>query len=147
MSNISYIDNMEEWKSEFVYYHEIKVRFSETDMFGHVNNTAAFIYFEEARIEYLKHKGFMQDWMNPRSEAVPVVADLQCDYLAQIYFDEKVKMYVKTNRIGTSSVDLHYMGMKEDGTVCFTGRGAMVQYSKRTGKSLPWTEDMKRALA
>ena len=68
MSRISYIDNMEEWASSFQFKHPVKVRFSETDMFGHVNNTVPFTYFEEARIEYFKSIGFMQNWLHEGRE-------------------------------------------------------------------------------
>lgn len=147
LSRISYIEDFDTWKNEFAFYHEVKVRFSETDMFGHVNNTVPFVYFEQARIEFFKHKGFMQDWVKPKNDTIPVVADLQCDYLAQIYFDENLKVYVKADSIGTTSVDLHYMGLREDGIVCFTGRGTMVQFSKKTGKGEPWTKEMRAKFA
>ncbi|MBU8879611.1 acyl-CoA thioesterase [Bacillus sp. FJAT-29790] len=143
MRKMSYIENFEVWKEEFEFYHPVKVRFSETDMFGHLNNTVPFTYFEEARIEYFKNKGFMQEWIKPNNETIPVVADLQCDFLQQVYFDEKIHVYVKANSIGTSSVDIHYMGKNENGAVCFTGRGTMVQISKKNGKGVPWTEEMK----
>ncbi|MGX2960787.1 acyl-CoA thioesterase [Peribacillus sp. JNUCC 23] len=145
MSRISYIDNMEEWASSFQFKHPVKVRFSETDMFGHVNNTVPFMYFEEARIEYFKSIGFMQNWVHNAREEIPVVADLQCDFLEQLFFDDEIDVHVKVARIGNSSVDLHYMGTKE-GKVCFTGRGTIVQISKKTGKSVVWTEEMKQKM-
>ncbi|WP_249365507.1 acyl-CoA thioesterase [Cytobacillus citreus] len=146
MSKISYIPDVAAWEKEFQFYHPIKVRFSETDMFGHVNNTVPFTYFELARIEYFKHLGFMQDWVKPENETIPVVADLQCDFLQQVFFDENIAVYVKANSIGRSSVDLHYMGKKEDGTICFTGRGTIVQISKKTGKGVIWSDEMKALL-
>ncbi|WP_066292667.1 acyl-CoA thioesterase [Bacillus sp. FJAT-29937] len=146
MSKISYINDFPAWEEGFEFFHPIKVRFSETDMFGHLNNTVPFTYFEVARIEFFKSIGFMQEWVNPKNETIPVVADLQCDFLKQAFFDEHLKIYVKAEAIGTSSVDLHYMGKKEDGSVCFTGRGTMVQISKKTGKGYPWTEEMKSLL-
>ncbi|MEK3890469.1 acyl-CoA thioesterase [Bacillus sp. FSL K6-3431] len=146
MKLITYIKDMASWKSEFTFFHEIKVRFSETDMFGHMNNTVPFVYFEEARIEYFKHLGFMDNWLNLDNDTIPVVADLQCDFHMQVYFGENLKVYVKSMKVGTTSVDLHYMGVKEDGSVCFTGRGRMVQYSKKNGKGEPWTREMKEKL-
>ncbi|MBY0124008.1 thioesterase family protein [Bacillus sp. S/N-304-OC-R1] len=146
MSRISYIEDLSVWEADFDFFHEVKVRFSETDMFGHLNNTVPFTYFEVARIEFFKSKGFMQEWVNPKNETIPVVADLQCDFLKQVFFDERIQIFVKAASIGTSSVDLHYMGKKEDGTVCFTGRGTMVQISKKTGKGVAWTEEMKKLL-
>lgn len=56
MSRISYIHDFNEWKKEFSFYQEVKVRFSETDMFGHLNNTVPFVYFEQARIAFSKKK-------------------------------------------------------------------------------------------
>ncbi|UXH44196.1 acyl-CoA thioesterase [Rossellomorea vietnamensis] len=146
MKHFTYIEDIETWQQEFSFSIHIKVRFSETDMFGHMNNTVPFTYFEEARIEYLKHIGFMQDWVKPEHDTIPVVADLQCDFVKQVFFDETLKVYVKADRVGRSSVDLHYMGLNEEEQVCFTGRGTMVQISKETGKGVPWTEEMKSKL-
>jgi acyl-CoA thioester hydrolase len=146
MSRISYIENLAEWGKGFSFSHPIKVRFSETDMFGHLNNTVTFTYFEEARIEYFKSIGFMQTWVRPENDTIPVVADLQCDYLAQVFFGESINIFVKANKVGTSSVDLHYMAQKDNGSTCFVGRGTMVQISKRTGKGCSWTEEMKELL-
>lgn len=146
MSRISYIKDLTSWQEDFEFYYPVKVRFSETDMFGHLNNTVPFTYYEEARIEFFKSKGLMQDWVHAKSEAIIVVADLQCDFLKQVFFDEQLRIYVKADSIGNSSVDIHYMATKEDGDVCFVGRGSIVQISKKTGKSLPWTEEMKFSL-
>ncbi|WP_210365002.1 thioesterase family protein [Bacillus sp. REN3] len=143
MMKISYIDEITSWEEEFDYYYEVKVRFSETDMFGHLNNTVPFVYFEQARIAFFKSRGFMQDWLKPENETIPVVADLQCDYLSQVFFDEDLKIYVKANSLGKSSVDLHYMGKRADGSICLAGRGTIVQISKKTGKGVPWTEEMR----
>ncbi|MBT2688137.1 acyl-CoA thioesterase [Bacillus sp. ISL-47] len=146
MGKLNYIDDFKTWEEEFIFFHPVKVRFSETDMFGHLNNTVPFTYYEEARIEFFKSKGFMQDWVKPDNETIPVVADLQCDFLSQVFFDEEIKIYVKAAAIGNSSVDLHYMGKKPDGSICFAGRGTMVQISKKNGKGVPWTEEMKELL-
>ncbi|MEH6947997.1 thioesterase family protein [Bacillus sp. JJ634] len=146
MSRISYIGNFEQWQASFSFKQEVKVRFSETDMFGHLNNTVTFTYFEEARMEYFKHLGLMQKWLEANDDAIIVVADLQCDYLQQVFFDERLYVHVKAAKIGTSSVDLHYMITREDGSVCYTGRGAIVQISKATGRSLPWSEEVKAIL-
>ncbi|MBN6887918.1 acyl-CoA thioester hydrolase [Cytobacillus horneckiae] len=145
MKKNDYIDNIVEWEEEFSFYYPVKVRFSETDMFGHLNNTIPFIYFEEARIEYLKSLGLMDDWVSKKNETFIVVADLQCDFAKQVFFDERLHIYVKADSIGNSSVDIHYMGKRENGEICFTGRGTVVQISKLTGKGVPWTDEMKQA--
>lgn len=138
-----YIADFEGWKSGFTFSVPVQVRFSETDMFGHVNNTVPITYFEFARIEYMKELGLMQRWLKGSSDLFPVVADMQVDYTQQVYFDEMLDVYVKCAKVGTSSVDLHYWVVNAKGETCFTGRGAMVQISKATGKGHPWTAEEK----
>lgn len=146
VKKIHYIEHFEEWESAFSFYIPVKVRFSETDMFGHMNNCVAFTYFELARIEFFKELGFMQEWVHESSETMIVVADLQCNFLKQVFFDENLKVYVKAENIGNSSLDLHYMVKNEAGEICLVGRGAMVQASKKTGKGAPWSVEWKKRL-
>src|SRR5690606_22576527 len=123
----------------------VQVRFSETDMFGHVNNTVPITYFEFARIEYMKELGLMQRWLKG-NELFPVVADMQVDYVKQVFFDEKMDIYVKVASVGNSSIDVHYWAVNEKEETCFTGRGAMVQISKETGKGFPWSPEERELL-
>ncbi|MCZ0754805.1 acyl-CoA thioesterase [Anoxybacillus sp. J5B_2022] len=146
MKNISYIDHFEQWQRSFHFFRRVKVRFCETDMFGHLNNTVPFIYFEEVRTEFLKALGFMDQWTREESEEIPVVADLKCDFLKQVFFDDELYVYVKVHEIGRSSVDLHYMVKKDDKEVVLVGRGTLVQINKRTGKSVPWNDVMRQKL-
>lgn len=137
----NYIENFDVWKREFSFSVPIQVRFSETDMFGHVNNTVPITYFEFARIEYMKELGLMQHWLGATGDLFPVVADMQVDYIQQVYFDEMLDVYVKITSIGRSSIDVHYWAVNSKKETCFTGRGAMVQISKATRKGHPWTEE------
>lgn len=144
MKQIAYIEDAVSWEEEFSFYIPIKIRFSETDMFGHVNNVSPFIYFEEARIEFFKKTGLFKSVTG--NESIPIVADLQCDYHEQIFFGETIQMYVKTNKIGNSSLDVHYMALNNKGNVCLTGRGSMVNVDIKSGKPLPLTVEEKNRL-
>ena len=77
------------------------------------------------------------------SEKMVVVADLQCDFLKQVFFDESLKVNVKMASVGTSSGDIHYMATDAKDEIVFTGRGSIVQINKVTGKGEPWTEEEK----
>ncbi|MER2190328.1 MAG: thioesterase family protein [Solibacillus sp.] len=141
----AYIHNAEEWMKGFSFSTQVRVRFSETDMYGHVNNTVIFTYFEYARIEYLKALGLMFTNENGQDNLL-VVADLQCDYMQQVFFDEVLTIYVKTESVGNSSMDLHYLVKNERDEVCFTGRGTLVQLNQQTGKGAPLLEEQKKLL-
>ncbi|KGR76849.1 acyl-CoA thioesterase [Ureibacillus sinduriensis] len=141
----NYIEDPIKWEEDFKFYVEVTVRFSETDMYGHLNNTVPFVYFEYARIEFMKHIGFT-NFSAEAKNTISVVADLQCDFLKQVYFDETLRIYVKAARIGNSSIDIHYLARNDKNEPVFTGRGTIVQIDKATGKAIPWDEKEKLIL-
>lgn len=120
MSRISYIEDFTTWEEGFSFYVPVSVRFSETDMYGHVNNVSPFIYFEEARIAYLNNLGFLSKDMR-QTDGV-IVADLQCNYLKELYFGDDIQVYVKTASVGTTSFDIHYKVVKKRRS-CYDGKG------------------------
>ncbi|WP_342535015.1 thioesterase family protein [Lysinibacillus sp. FSL K6-1151] len=138
----NYIEDFQEWEKDFSFYSEVRVRFSETDMFGHMNNTVSFTYFEQARIDYFHHLGIlMPSAVTEDVEAIPIVADLQCDYVKQVFFDDVLRIYTKIAKVGNSSLDIHYLAKNQKNEICFTGRGTIVQMDPRTGKSVPISEE------
>lgn len=143
MAAISYIDDLQQWREGFSFNIPIRVRFSETDMNGHVNNVSSFIYFEEARIEFMKSVGLVSE---ADESHMPVVADMQCDYHMQMYFDDVLSLYVKANHVGNTSVDIHYMALNQASKLTLTGRGRLVQLDTNTGNPVPLTMLMKEKL-
>lgn len=141
----TYIQDVQQWVAGFNFSTEVQVRFSETDMYGHVNNTKVFTYFEYARIEYLKALGF-QSLSESKGMNMLIVADIQCDYLKEAFFDEILTVFVKTASIGTSSMDLHYLVKNAKEEICYTGRGTLVQLSSETGKGVPILDEQKKIL-
>ena len=81
---------------------DIQVRFCETDLVGHVNNVSYFIYFEQARVDFVKMLGtsmFTSDW-------TLAVVSLHCDYINQAYFDQILEITTSVSRIGEKSFTL-----------------------------------------
>src|SRR5699024_11108387 len=130
----NYIENLDEWKSEFSFSTDINIRFYDTYMYGPVNNVSPFIYFEESRTDYFNSLEYSLD---DSSCSIPIVADLQCDYHKELYFGDKLKVYVKVATAGTSSIDIHYLGVNEKEEICLTGRGALVNVNPATKKAAP----------
>ncbi|MGE7092930.1 acyl-CoA thioesterase [Lysinibacillus sp. NPDC048646] len=143
----SYIGDFQEWAKDFLFFIEVRVRFSETDMYGHMNNTVSFTYFEQARIDYFKHLGvLMPSAIDENVKGIPIVADLQCDYVKQVFFDDVIRVFTKVAKVGNSSMDIHYLAKNQKDEVCFTGRGTVVQMDPRTGRSVPISEEEKAHL-
>jgi acyl-CoA thioester hydrolase len=80
-------------------YH-CRVRFSDVDVYGHVNNVKYFEYYQEARISFVN--SLVHDAQEPRMSLV--VARLDVDYKRPILFrSEPYLVESWVTRVGTSS--------------------------------------------
>jgi YbgC/YbaW family acyl-CoA thioester hydrolase len=85
--------------------YECHVRFSDVDVYGHVNNVKYFEYYQEARIAFLRSLG--GDLLEPGSIERQVVARIDVDYRRPILFRaEPYAVETWVTRVGTSSYDL-----------------------------------------
>lgn len=122
------------WMDQFHFSIPIKVRYSETDLIGHVNNVSYFMYFEQGRIEYFENLTLTEDLFSDK--AVSVVASQECQYLAPIYLKDPLKLHVRVARMGRSSLDLEYALIVHD-QLKAAGRGTIVLIDTKSGKSTP----------
>jgi acyl-CoA thioester hydrolase len=83
-------------------HYRLHVRFSDVDVYGHVNNVKYFEYFQEARIRYLMR---LFDMGAPGDRAVPlVIAQMDVDYRVPILFrPEPYDVHSWISAVGTSS--------------------------------------------
>lgn len=142
----AYIEDVQTWLADFHYFEDIKVRFCETDLFGHVNNTVPFIYFEQVRASFMEQSGLMEREVEPGVVGMPVIASLHCDYVQQAYYNDKLSVGVKIARVGRSSIDMHYVALNGD-EIIFTGTSIIVQMNKNTGKSIAFNNEQLESLA
>ncbi|SEL73341.1 acyl-CoA thioester hydrolase [Paenibacillus sp. cl141a] len=122
------------WLDTFHFEIPIKIRYCETDMLGHVNNVSYFMYFEQGRIEYFENLGLTDELFG--EQKVSVVADLECQYLAQMYLKDPLRLHVRVAEIGRSSMDIQY-AIVVDGALKAAGRGTIVLIETASGKSTP----------
>jgi acyl-CoA thioester hydrolase len=122
----------------------IETRFADFDMMGHVNNAVYFTFMEIARTKYWAN-AIKWDW----KKTGVIVANASLDYIKPILIDDKVHMYVRTSRIGTSSFDLEYLLVKmKDGNevVCSKGKTVCVAFDYLTKNSTPIPESEKNKM-
>lgn len=131
MARATYIEpNIEEWLQKFNFFTEIKVRYCETDMSGHINNTSYIVYFEQARSEYLYNIGFFD------TPVTVVTADIWCQYHQESFFPDTLQAGVRVSKLGNRSLDLEYYITSSNKKLIATAKGTLVTIDKRTKKSV-----------
>ncbi|MFS8580448.1 MAG: acyl-CoA thioesterase [Novibacillus thermophilus] len=121
----------------------IRVRFGETDLLGHVNNVSFFSYLEHARVQFFKELTRQLDHKTWRY----ILASIKCDFLAQVYFDQSLRVVTKVSRIGNKSFDLEQPIVdSETGNLVAKGHSTIVYFDFKEQKSQPIPEHIREAL-
>lgn len=119
----------------------IPLRWSDLDAFNHVNNARYLTFIEQARIEWLE--GLDEPWVT--DDYGPVLAQTLLNYKLPIEYPASVFVELFTERLGTSSVTLGHRIVAADGTLHCDGHAVVVWIDRRSGKSRPLPEGVRRA--
>ena len=117
------------------------VRFSDTDMIGHVNNVAFAALLESGRTAFSHAHLFGQV---PKGVLV-VMARVEIDYRRELHWPARVEIGTAVVAIGRSSYAMGQGVFLKD--KCFaTGRTTLVMIDRQTRRSTPLTEDFRQLL-
>lgn len=114
----------------------IEIRFSDLDLYGHVNSVTYFTYLETARVKLFKD--FFRELT--KRHIFTLVAHAECDYKLPLLFGDNLIVDVVVSRIGTSSFDLDYR--LHDGTdkTYATARTTLVCFDNEKKVTVPVPE-------
>ncbi|MGB4776524.1 MAG: thioesterase family protein [Daejeonella sp.] len=122
----------------FNYKTHIPLRFTDLDIFGHVNNAVYLTYFEIARSIYLKEV-IQWDW----NEIGIIIGKAEINFLKPIVIEDEIFAYVKTSRIGTSSFDVDYALVRVkngEEELCTNGKTVCISFDYKLNQSVPIPE-------
>jgi len=116
-------------------------RFSETDVLGHINNTALPVWFEAARVPIFKI--FTPD-LDPKQWKL-IVAKVEVTFKGELFYGQEVEVKTAIERIGSSSFVILQQAWQH-GECCAEGKTVMVRYDFTNKSSQPLSEEEKQQL-
>ena len=121
--------------------YQCHVRFSDVDVYGHVNNVKYFEYFQEARLAYISALSGRDD----AAEFMIVLARMDVDYKRPILFrTEPYQIETSVSRVGRSSFDL-VARISDGDTLLSRARAVLVGFDLESQAARP-LNDNERAL-
>jgi acyl-CoA thioester hydrolase len=117
------------------------IRFSDTDMVGHVNNAAYACYCETGRVAFNRHLFQMDD-----ANTSIVLARLAIDYRHETFYPGTIEIGSALLRIGTSSLSI-VQGLFVGELAVATSEAVIVLINPETRKSTKIPEDVRTRLS
>ena len=123
----------------------LPVQWGDQDMFGHVNNTVYFRWYESARIAYLDRIG-LSDMME-RQRVGPILAAIGCNYRRQLTFPDSVDVGSRIIHIGRSSLKMtHGLWSQRQQALVADGESTIVTFDYQTQRSIPLPDAIRQAI-
>ncbi len=125
---------------------KIKVRFSDLDAMGHVNNAKYLSYLEEARISYFHEVvNFPEDSLAFGA----VVANVNISYLAPIELGDEIFIYSRVKNISNKSIEIENIFERiRKGSSLIAAKAVthLVAFDFSTKTTMPVPEDLKKKI-
>lgn len=124
----------------------VKVRFSDCDPIGHLNNVKYLEYMLNAREDHVeKGYGFTYEEYTRKTGCTWITVQNEIAYLKEVRYNAKVIITSKTIEIGDRLSKVEIIMKSEDGkTIHSVLWLTVIYFDLKTRKSLPHPEDTKK---
>ncbi|WP_182086092.1 thioesterase family protein [Aureimonas sp. ME7] len=119
----------------------ISTRWSDNDMFGHMNNAAYYTFFDTAVTSWLFSTKLSS------KDSMFFVAETGCRYLAEVRYPDRVTVGLRVGYLGSSSVRYEIGIFREDDDqTAAEGLFVHVHIDKATRRPAPLPDELREAL-
>jgi acyl-CoA thioester hydrolase len=131
-------------RSYYKHFLPLQTRWSDNDVYGHVNNVAYYGYFDTIVNEYLIASGALNIH---EGSVIGLVVETGCKYFAPLAFPQKLDGALRVAKIGNSSVryELAIFRAGEDKPAA-EGHFTHVYVDRATRRPVSLPQEFRRAL-
>ena len=129
--------------ADFGVHWPVLTRWTDNDMFGHLNNAVYYALFDTA----------INAWINTNCDVDPmtapwlgVVAESGCQYFAELKFPDPLIVGLSVTRLGNSSVTYRLGLFREGGPVAAVGHWVHVYVDRETRRPVSVPEPIRSLL-
>ncbi|MFT4873855.1 acyl-CoA thioesterase [Congregibacter sp.] len=132
-------------RRDYRWFTAITTRWSDNDVYGHVNNVIYYSYFDSVANRYLIDEGGLDIH---DGDTVGLVVNSGCDYYTPVAYPEALQGALRVDRLGNSSVQ-YGIGIFREGDDCACANGTFthVFVDRVTSRPVPIPPPMREALA
>jgi acyl-CoA thioester hydrolase len=131
-------------RDHYHWFTPITTRWSDNDIYGHVNNVIYYSYFDSVANRYLIEVGRLDIH---EGASVGLVVNSSCDYHAPVAYPDALEGALRVDRLGNSSVQ-YGIGIFAEGSgeACANGSFTHVFVDRVSNRPVPIPEPMRSAL-
>ena len=119
----------------------IRIDWSDLDVFGHVNNVAFFKYIQAARVNFCESIGLTS--LNEKHKLSFIVATTNCTFKKPLHFPGEIKVISQVEWIKNSSFQLNHIIYNPNGEIAAEGSDILVLFDYQKNEKSMITDELK----
>jgi len=124
---------------------ELRIDWSEIDLFGHVNNLSILQYIQSARVNYLEAIGLMP--LNSEIKTGPILASTTCQFRKILFYPGNVTVYSKVDLIKNTSFRIIHEIRNDQNEISAEAHDIIVLYNFEKNSKIIISDEMKKKIA
>ncbi|MEE8425138.1 MAG: thioesterase family protein [Elusimicrobiota bacterium] len=132
--------------AKFNFSTEVRVRLPETDAFGIVFHANFFIYFDVARVDYLRNLKALR-FISPEKARNNALVHATADFRSPARFDDKLVVQARVSELGKSSFTFEFRAShKRENRLVATGRTVLVVVDEKKWVPVPVPDEFRELI-
>lgn len=119
---------------------DMRLDWSEMDLFGHINNVMYFKYIQASRVNYWEAIGL--NGMISREKKGPILASTTCQFLKQLHFPGNITLRCRMEFIKSTSFGFHHQILTET-EIAAEAHDVMVMFDFSRNEKIVFPEALK----
>jgi len=112
--------------SEYSTTLDLRIDWSEMDVFGHINNVAFFKYIQASRVNYWEKIQLTK--LHAQTNIGPMLASTGCDFKKPLFYPGNIQVLAKLDFLKNTSFGLSHIILDSAGDIAAIARDVVVLY-------------------
>ena len=123
---------------------EIRIDWSEMDLFGHVNNVSYFKYIQAARVNYWEQCGLSP--LFNKSKIGPILHSTGCQFRKPLFYPGNITVETRVEYIKNTSYGLHHRILNSNNELVAEAHDVIVNFDFEKNEKVPVSEELKASI-
>jgi acyl-CoA thioester hydrolase len=120
---------------------QLRLDWSELDLFGHINNVSYFKYLQASRLNYWEQMG-LSNWYKDKGIG-PMLASTRCEFRKPLHYPGNISIRVSVAEMRNTSFALYHQILDEKEELAAEGHDIVVLFDYRKGAKYPLPAELR----
>jgi acyl-CoA thioester hydrolase len=120
----------------------IRLDWSEMDLFGHINNVSYFKFIQASRVNYWETIGLTD--IHKATNVGPMLASTHCNFKQPLFYPGTIVVEARMDFIKNTSFGIQHRILTPEGEVAAEANDVMVMYDFNKNEKAPFPHELKK---